>query len=686
MKGLSQELLWCASELGPGVATLLGGAPIVAADHSARFAGTVEEVLETALSARGMEAVPLSCSFDELARCIINSAPMVVPVGDTGTVMLVARASARSATLISCDGSQRQVAMKDLLVELAPSLSAEVAGTISRLERDISVDVALAFRDEHLMRRRVFVGWQLPAPPGRTLWASGNMIRVAGLVGIHALHFGLWVLSWVTLVSALLSVGDRDALLTVWIVALVSSLLLLPVESLLQQNLATRLGISIKQGLLRAALGLDKAAVREQGIGQLTARALEANRLDALAAEGSLRVLLSAFDAIAIVSVFFWFAGLHPLLLLFLLALVLAIRWWSIYYHAEQQLHAAHLRLTAVHTEEMIGHRTRKAFLGRSRWHAEEETCLMDYEKACTESDRTALHISMIPRLWAVFGVAVILLDLFGQSTSTVTSVALIGFVIVGFGILHGASTGIIKLLKALVSARYLNELEQEPSPPSAFSESTHSGLIPDPDSGSHLVIQGLEYTYPDSSRQVLREVSLELGESEKVLMTGASGSGKSTFGSLLSGRLQPSAGTVLSQGIDRYVVGAKGWLKQVCYVPQPGSNHVLTDTFAFNLLLGRSWPPTAGDLEEAREIAESLGLGPLIEKMPAGMMQMVGEGGWRLSQGEQARLFLARGILQGSRLLVVDELLAPLDPVTGLEVLKTVEGLPSQLVLIAHT
>ena len=71
---------------------------------------------------------------------------------------------------------------------------------------------------------------------------------------------------------------------------------------------------------------------------------------------------------------------------------------------------------------------------------------------------------------------------------------------------------------------------------------------------------------------------------------------------------------------------------------------------------------------------------------MPAGMMQMVGEGGWRLSQGEQARLFLARGILQGSRLLVVDELLAPLDPATGLDVLKTVEALPSQLVLIAHT
>ena len=71
---------------------------------------------------------------------------------------------------------------------------------------------------------------------------------------------------------------------------------------------------------------------------------------------------------------------------------------------------------------------------------------------------------------------------------------------------------------------------------------------------------------------------------------------------------------------------------------------------------------------------------------MPAGMMQMVGEGGWRLSLGERARLFLARGILQRARVLVIDELLSPLDPVSGLSVLKAVERLPSQLILIEHS
>ncbi len=687
MSRLTDELRWPADDLGLGVDMLLGAVNRSAGAGSKRRcrAATVEQAMASTLSARGMEPVPLSCTVDELARCIMSSAPLIVPIDPT-TAVVVARASRHTATLVSHDGRQRQISMASLVAELAPTLSDDVEATIQRLAGDVGAEVARVFRDEHQRQQRMFAGWQLPAAPDKSLWSRSNLIRVAGLVGVHVLHFGLWVLSWVTLVSALLSVGDRDALLTVWMVALVSSLLLLPVESLLQQNLATRLGISIKQGLLRTALGLDKKAVREQGIGQLTARALEANRLDALAAQGGLRVLLSTFDAIAIVAIFLWFAGVHPLLLLFFLAVIVAVRRWSVYYHAERRLHAAHQRLTAVHTEEMIGHRTRKAFLGRSRWHAEEEACLLDYERACAEADRIELGISALPRLWAVFGVAVILLDLFGQDTSTATGVALIGFVIVGFGILQGASNGIMKLLKALVSARYLSELREQPASMPALATSAPAESLMEPESSSHLVVQGLEYSYPDSARQVLRGVDLELAESEKVLMTGGSGSGKSTLGSLLAGRLQPSSGTVLSQGIDRYVAGVKGWLKHVCYVPQPGSNHVLTDTFAFNLLLGRAWPPTANDLEEAREVAERLGLGPLIEKMPAGMMQMVGEGGWRLSQGEQARLFLARGILQDARLLVVDELLAPLDPVTGLEVLKSVEALPSQLVLIAHT
>ena len=79
------------------------------------------------------------------------------------------------------------------------------------------------------------------------------------------------------------------------------------------------------------------------------------------------------------------------------------------------------------------------------------------------------------------------------------------------------------------------------------------------------------------------------------------------------------------------------------------------------------------------------LGLGGLLDRMPAGLQQMVGESGWQLSHGERSRLFLARALLQTADVVVLDESVAALDP-ESLERSRTcvLERAPSLLV-IAH-
>jgi ATP-binding cassette subfamily B protein len=67
----------------------------------------------------------------------------------------------------------------------------------------------------------------------------------------------------------------------------------------------------------------------------------------------------------------------------------------------------------------------------------------------------------------------------------------------------------------------------------------------------------------------------------------------------------------------------------------------------AFNLLMGRRWPPEPEDLGEAETICREMGLGRLLDAMPGALMQMVGETGWQLSNGEKSRVFLARALLQ---------------------------------------
>lgn len=168
-------------------------------------------------------------------------------------------------------------------------------------------------------------------------------------------------------------------------------------------------------------------------------------------------------------------------------------------------------------------------------------------------------------------------------------------------------------------------------------------------------------------------------------MLEGPSGCGKSTLASVLCGLLTPSSGLLLLDGFDIKALGQEEWAKRVAYVPQFKENHIFTGTLAYNLLMGRRWPPTAEDLAEAGLVCRELGLGPLLDKMPAGIYQVVGETGWKLSHGEQSRIFLARALLQDADVVILDESFGALDPATLKDCLRVVLERAPTLITIAH-
>jgi ABC-type multidrug transport system fused ATPase/permease subunit len=141
----------------------------------------------------------------------------------------------------------------------------------------------------------------------------------------------------------------------------------------------------------------------------------------------------------------------------------------------------------------------------------------------------------------------------------------------------------------------------------------------------------------------------------------------------------------VLFDGLDRETLGAERWRRRIVIAPQFHENHVLMGTFAFNALLGRGWPPRPSDLEAAEQTCRALGLGDLLDRMPAGMQQVVGETGWQLSQGEKSRLYLARALLQGADVVILDESFGALDPATLRQCLAFVLETAPTLLVIAH-
>jgi ATP-binding cassette subfamily B protein len=153
----------------------------------------------------------------------------------------------------------------------------------------------------------------------------------------------------------------------------------------------------------------------------------------------------------------------------------------------------------------------------------------------------------------------------------------------------------------------------------------------------------------------------------------------------VLAGLRRPSAGQVLLSGLDVRTLGDAGLRRRVASAPQFHENHILTGSLALNLLMGRRWPASELDRREAQELCEELGLGPLIARMPGGIDQLVGENGWQLSHGEKSRVYLARALLQGADVVLLDESFGALDPETLERAMRCVLARAPTLVVIAH-
>ncbi|MEO0974305.1 MAG: ATP-binding cassette domain-containing protein, partial [Pseudomonadota bacterium] len=429
---------------------------------------------------------------------------------------------------------------------------------------------------------------------------------------------------------------------------------------------------------------LSSDQARTAGLGRMIATTIDASRLDVLAINGGTATALATAEVAVLLAVVVAMQA-WPLVLL-LLASLLALAAMALrYYQLHQRWHEASLAVTALHTEEMVGHRARKMLLGMEHWYDAQAQELARYNAASRASDHIFLLLKVAPRVWLLVGAAAVLLSAYlVEGFSETGLIAQIGILLLGSSALKRVAQGLREAIDATISYRHLAK--------AVHLDGAHTTLRPhsrrDPftqEKAPELVVSDLRFSYAGAAQAPIDGLNLRLRSRERATLEGASGTGKSTLARILTGRLAPSHGSVMLGGLDQQVLGSDGWRRQVRYVPQYNNNHVLTETLLFNLLLGSDWPPAPGDLVRVEQVVDAVGLRPLVEAMPAGLQQMVGEGGWRLSQGEQARLFLARGMLQSARLLILDEPLSALDPHSALEVMDALEALDRSLMVITH-
>jgi ABC-type multidrug transport system fused ATPase/permease subunit len=194
--------------------------------------------------------------------------------------------------------------------------------------------------------------------------------------------------------------------------------------------------------------------------------------------------------------------------------------------------------------------------------------------------------------------------------------------------------------------------------------------------------ISNVSFTYPNSQRYSLDNISTEIKSGSRVAIVGASGAGKTTLIDILLGMLIPTNGSTTISGLEPLDC-MKQWPGSIGYVPQ---DVVLSQgTIRENISLG--YPVSMISDELIWKSLEKAQIHEFVRSLPNGLDSLVGERGSRLSGGQRQRLGIARALVTNPRLLILDEATSSLDVKTEHDLTNTILAFDKSItvIVIAH-
>lgn len=175
---------------------------------------------------------------------------------------------------------------------------------------------------------------------------------------------------------------------------------------------------------------------------------------------------------------------------------------------------------------------------------------------------------------------------------------------------------------------------------------------------------------------QIFRDVSFTLPKGSFCVVTGQSGIGKSTLLKLMLAVYRPDSGQMYIDCSGEKVTLDRSTRGLFAYVPQ--GNLLLSGTIRENITIAK---PDATE-EELRHAVYVSAMDAYVPQLPQGLDTPLGEGGAGLSEGQIQRLAIARAVLGGAPILLLDECTSALDEETEKTVLQRLRALPGRTCL----
>lgn len=200
------------------------------------------------------------------------------------------------------------------------------------------------------------------------------------------------------------------------------------------------------------------------------------------------------------------------------------------------------------------------------------------------------------------------------------------------------------------------------------------------PERSDKIAFQDVTFAY-QKSNPILKEISLQIGSGEKVVLIGDNGSGKSTILKLLAGLIQPAKGKIYLDGVDLAQLTKGQITKKIAYVTQ--QPFIFHGSLKENLQIGNKH---ATD-EELSEIIQRVGLNRLVDELPQGLDSMLTLSGTNLSGGQLQRLVIARALLKKTEVLLLDEPISNIEEIFAENlIINLVNDYPEQtLIMTVH-
>lgn len=201
-------------------------------------------------------------------------------------------------------------------------------------------------------------------------------------------------------------------------------------------------------------------------------------------------------------------------------------------------------------------------------------------------------------------------------------------------------------------------------------------------DLNKDIVLKDVSFKYPNSEKEVVRNISLKISPNKSVALIGPSGAGKTTLADIILGILVPQSGSVEAGGASIFD-HIHSWHENLGYIPQ--MIFLMDDSIRNNVAFGITEEEIDDDgvwmaLREAQ-------LEDFVRELPEGLNTQIGDRGIKLSGGQRQRIGIARALYTDPKVLILDEATSALDNETETAVMEAIDSLHGSrtMIIIAH-